>query len=71
MWGAEEALILGVGGPRAFFVNKNRSMKVLGRDNASNESPSNVFVKHDPERKLKMIVIKLVWGCLSVKYSKP
>ena len=41
MWGAEEPLILGVGGPRAFFVNKNRSMKVLGRDNASNESPSN------------------------------
>ena len=33
--------------------------------------PQMCFVKHDPERKLKMIVIKLVWGCLSVKYSKP
>ena len=61
----------GLGAHVHFLSTKIDQWKYLDETMLPMNLPQMCFVKHDPERKLKMIVIKLVWGCLSVKYSKP
>ena len=70
--GGRGAFDLGGWGPTCIFCQqKSINESTWDETMLPMNLPQMCFVKHDPERKLKMIVIKLVWGCLSVKYSKP